>query len=38
VNVLAYGRQKGERYPSDEELLNLMEQKREKAMEKAPGP
>jgi hypothetical protein len=38
VNVLAYGRQKGERYPSDEELLNLMEQKREKALEKAPGP
>lgn len=38
VNVLAYGRQKGARYPSDEELLDLMEQKREKAMEKAPGP
>jgi DNA-binding beta-propeller fold protein YncE len=36
VNVLAYGREKGGRYPSDEELLKLMEQKRQKEMEKTP--
>jgi len=36
VNVLAYGREKGKTYPSDEDLLEQIEEKRKKELEKQP--
>ena len=38
VNVLAYGKQKGERYPTDEELLKQIEERRKKELEKLSKP
>jgi hypothetical protein len=34
VNVFAYGREKGRPYPSDDELLKQIEEKRKKELEK----
>lgn len=38
ISVLAFGHQKGKRYPTDEELLKLIEERRKKALEKQPKP
>jgi sugar lactone lactonase YvrE len=38
VNVLAYGKQKGEPYPTDEELLKQIEERRKKELEKLSKP
>ena len=38
VNVWAYGKQKGQRYPTDEELLKEIEEKRQKELDKLPKP
>jgi DNA-binding beta-propeller fold protein YncE len=38
VNVLAYGQEKGKKYPTDAELLNLIEERRKKELEKLPKP
>lgn len=34
VNVLAYGQEKGKQYPSDEEILKLIEERRKRELEK----
>ncbi len=34
VNVLAYGQQKGKKYPTDAELLKKIEERRKKELEK----
>lgn len=34
VSVLAYGKQKGKKYPTNEELLNVIEQKKKRELEK----
>ena len=36
VSVLAYGREKGKTYPTDDELMRQIEEKRKKEMEKLP--
>ena len=36
VNVLAYGKQKGKKYPNDEELLMQIQEQRRKELEKLP--
>jgi DNA-binding beta-propeller fold protein YncE len=38
VNVLAYGKQKGQKYPTDEELLKQIEERRRKELEKLSKP
>jgi sugar lactone lactonase YvrE len=38
VNVLAYGQQKGQKYPSDDELLRQIDERRKKELEKLPPP
>jgi len=38
VNVLAYGRAKGQPYPTDEELLKQIEERRRKELEKLSKP
>ncbi len=38
VNVYAFGKERGKRYPTDEELRKELEQKRQQAFEKAPNP
>lgn len=38
VNVFAYGKEKGKRYPSNEELLKQIEERRKKELEKMPKP
>lgn len=38
VSVLAFGRQKGKRYPTDEELMKLIEERKKKELEKQPKP
>jgi DNA-binding beta-propeller fold protein YncE len=38
VNVLAYGRQKGQQYPTDEELLKELEGRRKQELEKLSKP
>jgi DNA-binding beta-propeller fold protein YncE len=38
VNVLAFGRQKGEQYPTDDELLKQIEEKRKSEQEKLSKP
>jgi len=38
VNVLAYGQKTGESYPTDEELLELMDERRRKEQEKEQQP
>jgi hypothetical protein len=35
VNVLAYGAEKGKKYPSEAELLNQIEERRKKELEKS---
>ena len=38
VNVFAYGRQKGRNYPSDDELLKQIDERRKKELEKPQAP
>jgi len=38
VNVLAYGHEKGKRYPTDAEILKLIEEQRQKALAKPAAP
>ena len=38
VNVLAYGQEKGKKYPTDAELLQRIEERRKKELEKLPKP
>jgi outer membrane protein assembly factor BamB len=38
VNVLAYGRQEGQTYPTDEELFKQLEERRKKELEKLSKP
>lgn len=38
VNVLAYGKQQGETYPTDEELLKQIDERRKKELEKQAKP
>jgi len=38
VNVLAYGKEKGQRYPTDEELLKQLDERRKKELEKLSKP
>lgn len=38
VNVLAYGKEKGRKYPANEEILKQIEEKREKELEKLKAP
>ncbi len=37
VNVFAYGQEKGKSYPTDAELLKLIDERRQKELEKAPA-
>jgi DNA-binding beta-propeller fold protein YncE len=38
VSVLAFGREKGQHYPTEEELLKEIEEKRKKEQERQPAP
>jgi sugar lactone lactonase YvrE len=38
VSVLAYGQEEGKRYPTDEELLKLLDERRKKELEKPQKP
>jgi hypothetical protein len=38
VNVLASGRERGKKYPTDAELLNQIEERRRQEMEKSKKP
>lgn len=38
VNVFAYGQQKGQKYPNDDELLRQIDERRKRELEKQPPP
>ena len=37
VNVFGYGKEKGKKYPSDEELIKLMQERRQEEFKKLKG-